>query len=207
MKVLIQWSLADPEDWEEVDSADWATLPSKPEPIGGEVLDNTKGWINKMNIQGMIFSEDHFHVEDIPSDGSCKITTWNDDPEDWEEGTYLAEIWHIKKIGPDPIRNGMINTFQSKVSYRGPNLPQRPIAVNEVRYDWADFVAPTTNISHGIWLTEEKLSEHKTVASIRGYADAIWNDHLPTELLESNGKLKIQNPKLFMPFLTTIEEQ
>ena len=69
MKVLVQWSKAAPEDWHEIDSADWATLAKRPVPTGGEIIDQTPGWIYQVNIQGVCFSADHYAVIDREDGG------------------------------------------------------------------------------------------------------------------------------------------
>ena len=88
MRVLIQWALQGAKDWQEVDAADWPSLPFRPEPTSGELggADDTPGWISALNVQGVTFRTwDHYAVEALPS-GGVKVTTWNDDPEDWPNG-------------------------------------------------------------------------------------------------------------------------
>ena len=75
MKLLLQWTLAAPGDWLEVDSADWPTLARRPLPQPGELgaADNAPGHIFRLNCQGVCFEGDHYAVEDLPG-GACRVT-------------------------------------------------------------------------------------------------------------------------------------
>ncbi len=65
MKIFVQWSTLDPEDWQEIDSSDWINLPQGPVPSNHN-LSNEKLWVHALNVQGIVFmSFDHYAVEDI----------------------------------------------------------------------------------------------------------------------------------------------
>ena len=48
MKILIQWSLKNPKDWQEINANDFVNLPKRHIPKSGEFggHDNKLGWIN-----------------------------------------------------------------------------------------------------------------------------------------------------------------
>ncbi len=62
MRVYVQWTLASPIDWVELDVRNsgpsrraWENLPSKPTPVGGEAIDNVPGWLFDLSVQGVQF--------------------------------------------------------------------------------------------------------------------------------------------------------
>ena len=82
MKIYVQWTLANPQDWspvEVVKDPDWRTLPKKNEPVGGEVIDDNPGWVYALNVQGVRFSSfDHYSVRFAPLENALLVTVWND---------------------------------------------------------------------------------------------------------------------------------
>ena len=108
MKLLVQWSTESPLDWFEVDSADWPQLVAdhkKPVPVlgkGKETLDQTKGWICGISVQGNRFDADHYAIEELDEgSGGIRVTIWSDDPEDIANGEYRARVFEIKPLAPD----------------------------------------------------------------------------------------------------------
>lgn len=149
MRVYLQWALADPQGWEahDIDSAaDWAALPSKPEPVGGETLDNTPGWLARIDVAGIgqWGGYDHVHF-----DGTT-LTCWNDDPTDWPVGFrfgfqgqqglkavwYADENWH----------------------------PRTLVAESRVVLPFADLAQPA-DARHGIWMSDAVWRTHEALTA------------------------------------------
>lgn len=163
MKVDIQWTLNNPAGWVEIDVRSsgplrkaWENLPAKPVPVGGEVIDNVPGWIFDINCQGIHFGgSDHYAIE--PVSGGLRITTWNDDPEDYPVGTRTATRWTLLDPAFDSVVN-QVNTRQSR-EFWADDLVRWPDAL-----PYAEFVPPAAAITrHGIWVTDEKAQEHLVV--------------------------------------------
>ncbi|MCK5613886.1 hypothetical protein KAR91_69125 [Candidatus Pacearchaeota archaeon] len=196
MKVLIQWSTKNPKDWEEIDSEDWPNLPSKPEPKGGEVIDDDKGWINHINVQGITFSGDHYAVEDL-NDGSDGILVycWNDDDEDYSDENKYAMVWKILPLAPREDLGGAIDTHQSKIIYAQTKMYKHfkslmPVK-NTVLKKWSEFESPKKSlIRHGIWLSDLLYKGHKSAKKLRTWME--WTEHLPNSELDEHGFLKDQ---------------
>lgn len=180
MRVLVQWTKANPSGWQELDIGPagaarnrWRNLPKKPEPVGNEAIDNSDGWIYDINCQGITFSgSDHYAIEpgsDPVLGEFVKITTWNDDPEDWPPGTRYAIEWVLYDPAPDPALGGIMNTRQVR-RFWAEDQAKFPEALP---YD--SFVVPPANITrHGIWITDSKASEHVGVrGSVRGWREWI----------------------------------
>lgn len=168
MKVLLQWTKLNPEGWVEFDLRDtpqlrrlWERLAKKAEPTGGEVLDNTEGWVFDVNIQGIHFGgADHYAV-DYGTDPTLgfflKVTTWNDDPEDHPVGTRTATEWTLYEPAFDPAV-GQVNTRQVR-RFWADDLVRWPTAL-----PYLEFVPPPDTIArHGIWVPDEKVAEHIAV--------------------------------------------
>ena len=179
MKVLYQWALKDPTDWQEIDSSQWHTLPKRPIPKIGELggLDNEVGWLRNVSIQGITAEGyDHIAIEPIAigNDEGVKFTCWNDDPDDPDDYSEIgsvkgAIVWTILPLASDPQLGMAINTRQSCVWYaQGKKYEQflkHPPQKTTVR-PLAEFVSPSEEVvRHGVWLTKEKLKEHIEVVS------------------------------------------
>lgn len=90
MKIGLQWTLAAPLDWVWGDSADWGSLPFKPEPDGTEILDDMPGWIYTISIQGKrLVGDSYAIIDNVPVDG-CTAYCWNDDPEDYTPDQFYG---------------------------------------------------------------------------------------------------------------------
>ncbi len=206
MKVLLQWTIETPSDWVELDSADWANLPSKPLPVGRERIDSLPGWISRLNIQGVDFcGYDHYAVEDL-QDGACRVTVWKDDPDDIPTdvlGEFYARVWTFLPLAPDPKMGGAWNTRQSQVIYAGPKLRQfyldNPTEHTEVR-PWEEFVPPALT-RHGIWMPDALMAAHDAARTKRGWRE--WAEGVPANQVE-RGRVKPQRPqgRFLKPFGT-----
>ncbi len=192
MKTLIQWSLDTPKNWEQIDSSQWTSTPKKPEPSGIETVDTNKGWVHGLNIQGVIFEADHYHVIDIV-DG-VRVTIWNDDPIDWPVGYRHARVWDIFNIQPDAKLNQALNTKQSQVVYAEqkvmPALNASAPLQNTTFEDWSNFVPPAElEVRHGIETDITLHNDHVSIRSQEGWRK--WTEGLdPSEI--NNGQIKSQ---------------
>lgn len=181
MKVLLQWTKANPEDWVEIDLRGsgplrraWENLPAKPLPVGGEVIDNTLGWLYNVNVQGVEFAGfDHYTGR--PIDTGVEITAWNDDPEDYPPGQRFAHVWTFRALRPDPRYGGQLNTDQSLTVYDerdpSPFVGQSTSGGPVIVRPWSEFVIPGTRIIHGIWVNDELAAAHRNVKSLRGWRE------------------------------------
>lgn len=189
MKGLVQWTYATPSDWEEFDSSQWGRLPSKPEPVGGERLDTSPGWVFALNFQGVILKGwDHYHVEHVGGDTHhVRVTCWNDDADDHPIGTRHATVWDILCHAPDPTWGGAINTRQTKTiyaenGYARSNLGSQPYQA------WTSFVPPKSDIRHGIWVPDPDAFDN--AQTNRGWRE--WTEGLDLSELDANGQVKPQ---------------
>lgn len=179
MKVYVQWSLADPQDWQLLDMATiqaWRNLPKKPVPVGGEVIDNTPGWPYAVNVQGvLLYGWDHWAAAIVNK--QLVVTVWRDDPDDLPPEEFVAQVWTFGNLRPDPRYGDELNTDQLLTVYAGANVAPRwegksttggPVTV----LPWADFVPPTEqNTRHGIWLPDALDQAHHARESIHGWQE------------------------------------
>lgn len=180
MKVLVQWSLANPTDWVEIDltptgrdARAWRDLPRKPIPSASSVVDNAPGWIYDVAIQGVLLGgHDHYAAEPIAG-GGIVVTVWDDDPEDWPVGTRHAWVWtfrpgtvdrtaqsasgSVRHQGPDQSL-----TIYAEESYRARLSAEMECGGQLVQFrSWGAFVAPAAAVTlHGIWLSDALDAEH-----------------------------------------------
>jgi len=173
MKTFIQWTLGTPQDWEEIDSVDWSRLPKKPDPtISRQTVDETKGWMHCVNIQGSYFSADHYHIQDISN--GVRVTIWNDDPIDWPVGKRHARRWDILTLAPDESLGGAINTRQLQTIYAESTIAAEMTnpAQNTVFLDWTDFVQPPLEeVLHGFEVDQTLHEEHQSIRSVHGWRE------------------------------------
>ena len=181
MRLYVQWTKANAEDWVALDLDTssqrrrvWERLPKKAEPVGGEIIDNAAGWVFAVNVQGVHFEGyDHYAVVPLAS-GGLRVIIWNDDPADFTPDTFVAQVWTFETVAPDPKIGGALNTRQSRVVYAGPVtraawLATGPIE-NTVILPWADFTPPSTTITfHGIWTTNP--DQHYMVRAFHGWEE------------------------------------
>jgi hypothetical protein len=156
MKILVQWALPTPEDWQELDSSQWSKLPKGPVPSDIlSVTDTTKQWIHGINIQGVLFSGfDHYAIENIT--GGIVVSCWNDDTVDWV-GDFFAVEWMFLEPALD-VNINKINTRQTCKFY-AENQERRDFNLGIVECEgvflWSEFKAPPANVTrHGVWVTD-----------------------------------------------------
>lgn len=194
MKNYIQWELANPQDWEEIDSVGWSNLPARPLPLPGELggQDDLKGWISQLNVQGVQFiGYDHYAIEDL-GNGGCKVTVWRDDPPD-AGPKYAREITFLT-LAPDDRFGGAYNARQNQVVYGDAEILAHYQALgpveNTIIRPLADFIPPPSTLTrHGIWLPDALHLAHEQIASRHGWRE--WTEGLPVEEVVS-GQLRVQ---------------
>lgn len=183
MRVLLQWTKASPTDWETLDLTEirqWRQLPKKNEPVGGETIDNSPGWLYDANIQGVLIGgADHYSARLVPSVGVMLIR-WNDDPEDWPVGTRNAQEWTFAKPAPDQRHGGAMNTVQYLTCYNEDPALQAHWAQQSTSggpvtsLPWSSFVPPAANLTiHGIWVPDTLSDLHRNTQSVRGWKEWI----------------------------------
>jgi len=176
VRLYVQWTTSSANDWQRVNvtsNGKWAGLPAKPEPRGGEVIDDQPGYVHALNCQGVEFTgKDHYHVR---RDGSALVVTvWNDDPQDWPPGTRWAEVWTFDRPRPDPKVGGRTNTVQYLTVYREPGAIDLGTSTTggPIEYrDWSEFVPPTVGVKHGIWTTDDHNERHSRARSTHGWRE------------------------------------
>jgi hypothetical protein len=175
MKVLVQWTTAQLSDWEEIDSSSWADTPYRSNPIGAPAsagVDNRKGWINKINIQGIEFSTDHYAVEDIDR-GGIRAYGWNDDPKHTSGAEQYAYVWDIYPLSADAGHGGAINTEQHRTMYWGSGIAERlGRDFGESDKPWSEFPTPSEVITrHGKELTDQVYQRLYSATTLRGWKE------------------------------------
>jgi hypothetical protein len=177
MRILYQWATIPPSDWQEIDSADWASLPARGLPVLEVGSNSTLGWINAINVQGVSFESDHYAVEDIP-DGA-KVTVWNDDLTDRSETEFYAAEWTFLTLAPDEMVGGLYNTRQSQVVYIGSGLSIESSPDRTVK-PWAEFVPPDSSlVRHGIWMSDTDFVLTVASRTPKGWRE--WTEGVPQE--------------------------
>lgn len=195
MKVLVQWARSNPGDWEEVDSAQWAATPKKPNLTGsapGQGLDDLPGHVAALNVQGVSFYSDHYHVEHI-DDETIKVTVWEDDPVHGPK-SKRAMVWTFKTLAPDPGVDGMYNTRQTKEVFAEENSKLRMEHGGWVGVrDWSEFSPPAeVETRHGRMLPDQLWEKHCAKRPVRGWRE--WTEGVPLEDIQ-NGQVA-KRPKV-----------
>lgn len=201
MNIYVQWATNPSSGWAKVKSKDWKNLPKKNEPDknrspitsaplsdGGEVIgfnndneivDEQPGWVNSVVIQGVRLIGDHIAIED---DGQCVIAyVWDDDPGDWSEDDFFAQIW---KFYPIEDKGGETNTKQFLEVFANGDNAQRYKNVETTGgkvkiYPYNEFEnrKPSQDkIRHGVWQEQELFNVSMNI-DIPGWREWI-NDPL-----------------------------
>jgi len=187
MKIRVQWATNPPTDWDVMDSMDWINSPCKPSPpfdrkpifedesiFKFSLLENDnitinqeKGWINKVAIQGLVISSDHVavidHVEYV------EVLEWNDDLGDWNKDDLLGRIWHIY-----PISNNTKHFMTAYVSENNKSRYNNAVTSGgKVKVmNFQDFPYPNEKfIKHGIWIPTDIWNESSKCLSSVSWKD------------------------------------
>ena len=173
-KIYVQWAQSNISDWSLLSVSTWANQPTKADPtgdttsltgIGDSLLDNQKGWIFGVNVQGVTFTYyDHYAVEGTVD--SVKITAWRDDSLLFPVGQRQADVATINALKFD-AKVGQDNTDQSFVFYRegvqyNPSDPrQRP---------YSEFVPPDPSIvKPGVYVSDAKYQQFIDAETLKGW--------------------------------------
>lgn len=185
MKVGVQWSLAQPRDWTDIDltvsgpgARRWRDLPKRPVPRGGETIDNQPGWIFAAVVDGVVFAgHDHLAFAPHPG-GGVEVWCWTDDLADDETDYRFGEHWLIHPHRPDPAFGGQVNTHQVKTVYAEDLVdmarffPQSTSGGPVELRPWSEWPAPDEAlVRHGIWLDEALMRSHLVVARPRSWRE------------------------------------
>jgi len=176
-----------------MDSADWVNLPKKslPTNAGSQSVDSAAGWINAVNIQGVIFAADMVSVEHR-ADGGVRVIMVNDDLRFWA-GMRYARVVDIPPLGVDVNLGGAINTLSTQTAYGEQGFLDIALANPSTRTQykpWKDFEYPPEALRrYGVMLPDELYNSHIDAQSLHGWRE--WVEHLPDSEIE-NGRLKSQ---------------
>lgn len=160
MRVLIQWAKDNPEGWEEFQIPrvqEWRQLPNKGLPTSpDQPVDSQSGWINAINIQGVIFTGyDKYSL--AQSGAGIAVFAWQDSA-DFPPGTRWASLWTFLSPAPDQRIGGRINTRQTRLMFAEPGAelpPGLPVL------PWNQFQIPNQNTHRfGKWLSNELFLDH-----------------------------------------------
>ncbi len=185
MRVCVQHTKRTPTGYVDEQSDSFGSVAVKPEPTGGETLDELDGWVYAECCQGVtVKGHDHYAVEHVDAE-TCRITGWSDDPFDWPVGTRHAEVWTFRNLAPDDALGGAINTSQTKEIYA-----EDDSAFISATKPWRDFVAPTRNVRHGIWVSDDEAAAHDAAGVAPSWRT--WTEGLDPSELDDSGRLKSQ---------------
>ena len=181
MLVYIQWTTDPVADWVGYDITsvqDLKNLPSKPIPVGGEVIDATPGWVMAICVQGLTLSGWDHYTGDITGDGLAVIV-WNDDTADPEFAGFIAKVWTFLVPKHDPLVN-LVNADQRLDVYTDtdpgrwdgqttPGAGGGPVLV----HPWADFTIPrpANRNLHGINVEDALFDAHKAGRTRHGWEE------------------------------------
>jgi len=173
MKIFVQYATDPVSRHEELDSSEWKNLPKKAEPIGPQVIDSIKGWIQSISILGITFKADHYAIAENPKGypiGSCTVTFWNDsEPEDknhaaiwYMQPLKLRKLEGIPKYIPRPYEERYYSDEMIERQTKDGTLPIF-CAGREVKiHKFSDFVKPDESITrHGVLISKELLAQYE----------------------------------------------
>ena len=183
MKVLIQWAMKRIRDWDEIDTSQISSIPPKENPGTGSRLDNFPGWINSINIQGVVIcAYDHYNFQlgtDLKGEW-LKVTAWTLIDLSVPEASEKATEWTFRNLTQDPKCGNAWNTNQTVNRWGYKNASP-----------WNEFVIPQSGFTfHGKQLTDEEYLERKQIQSIHGWRE--WTEGVPEDQIGTDGKLKSQ---------------
>jgi len=192
VKIYVQWAIDPAGGWHEYDSSQWADLPKKAVPgsnhspifdvegkvtgfeSGSEVMDDSPGWINRLNVQGVLFFGDHIAVAEPLGKDYIEVYYWFDDPDDYQEAEMTASVWRFHPL----ISGEKPNTLQYCTRYIHSTLldsmpPSETTGGPVIYHPLEDFAPPEESlIRHGIWMPDTLIE------SLRGFSPEKWRSWL-----------------------------
>lgn len=185
-KFFIQWAQSNPGDWQLSDVDKWPNIQTKSDPVGDTTdsvnrgdsqLNAQKGWILAINIQGVEFAwYDHYHVLDLTDgSGATRVIAWIDDLSTATGYTLRrADVGTFAPLAFDP-KVGGTNTVQTFIWYREGSeydaLLASGVPENVTLSQYSNFVAPTTDIKHGIYTSDATFDLHVAARTQKGWRD------------------------------------
>jgi hypothetical protein len=147
MKIYIQWTTNPASGWIKYDHKDWSNILFKPAPVGGEIIDDTPGWIFRLNVQGVIFGGDHISMWE--EEGKLRVSLINNDRDDFSLNDMLKVDFSFDTVLENKTNSMYTRTRQSRSLEKGFN--------NET------FKFPQNSIvGHGIWVNQNLYNDHNS---------------------------------------------
>ena len=193
MRVYIQWATDPPQGWELIDSKDWSKLPKKKEstrdrePIYDEnnnvigfngiteTIDNKKGWIAQICIQGLTDSADHIAI--IDKDDYVELIAWNDDPIDYTPEEFTASKWKLYPVGEN-TKQFLTRYVSDSKKFEMLDKKLLPITTTgglAIIKNFSEFVKPQTKyVRHGIWLLQSQIDSLTQLARPKSFEE--WRE-------------------------------
>lgn len=183
MKIGYQWAMADGSisDWQWIDSRLWHTLPKKPLPVSGkgqETIDDKPGWVQAVNIMGMVEMADHIAIEHV-HDTKVILHNFRVDPEDYHEDERIAHVTVFETLAQEFKRfGGAYNTRIRRIVYAGDRV-KRPWRDSEAELrPFRQYRLPPGSITrHGVWMLDKQWRRHMNALSVKGWRT--WTQGLP----------------------------
>lgn len=174
---MYQWALTTPVDWLDTTASEWSALRDLGVPGLGVLAGTNLGWINAVNVQGVVFEGyDHYAIEPITN--GVRVYVWNDDPDDFTSDQYHGSVWEFLSLAVDIQVGGLFNTRQTFTSYVPLTNPRAVPSENETLTPWSDFVPPSASITrHGIWTTNSIYDASKIARTAHGWRE--WTAGVP----------------------------
>lgn len=187
MRALIQWARSNPLGWEEMDSADWAMLPDK-RASANRSVNADAGWVNALNVQGMVF-EGYDRVAIVDNgDGSIDVWCVNDDAAaGWDAATRYMRHVQIRPLRVDDSLGGAINTDMNQTIYS--DDPVFAPSENTVVRPWgaASGVPADSLFRHGVMLANGLYAAHTAAQELRSWRE--WTDGVDPGLIGVDGRV------------------
>jgi len=197
MRIVVQWATDPAAGWQHVQAQAWRGLASKADPTGTTpTIDSSKGWINALGVQGVMFHADHYAVDWV-SEGPEKVTKvwkWLDHPVHAATGR-VGYLWTFREYKLDS-RRGIFNTRQScevfaegEAFAKAERTPRQTTMGQVPLRPFADFPFPDAAlIRHGVTLPDELHAEHLAIQERMDWRE--WTEGVPASHLD-RGKVRM----------------
>lgn len=174
MKIYYQIASSRAQDWQVVDSSNWANL--------GDLH------INALCVQGDVWcGSDLYGVRNLEN-GSVEIAGIHDS-HDWLPGSRWVRVIRYIPLHPDPRPEygGAINSYKTTTIYAD-KFKNFNLHKNDPLFKflpWHSFNKNLYACKHGIWLSDENYTDLERFRRECNWRE--WGDHLPSEELDSDG--------------------